>query len=118
MAEYDFIVAIDSWTQQQRAALEQAPQAVAEEIKNRVQELTPVETGRLRASWQVVQEDEDHISIETNVEYARRINYGFVGTDSLGRHYDQAGVHMVEQAMQEAPDIADRVWKALQGGDR
>lgn len=108
--EYDFVIAIDNWTAQQRRALEVAPRLVAEEIKNRIQELTPVETGRLRASWQVVVEDDEHISIETNVEYARRINYGFVGTDSAGRSYDQAGRHMVEQAMQEAPEIADRVW--------
>ncbi|MDE2096242.1 MAG: HK97 gp10 family phage protein [Patescibacteria group bacterium] len=111
---YDFVLDVTNWTEQQRAALEAAPQLVAEEVKNRIQELTPVETGRLRASWQVVVEDDEHISIETNVEYARRINYGFIGTDSLGRHYDQLGHHMVEQAAEEAPGIASNVWKALQ----
>ena len=27
--------------------------------------------------------------VGTNVEYARRLELGFVGTDRLGRHYDQ-----------------------------
>lgn len=30
--------------------------------------------------------------------YARRQNYGFVGTDSLGRSYNQQGAHFVEGA--------------------
>lgn len=111
MTGFDFVLDIDKWTERQKKALEEAPRAVAEAIKDRIQELTPVKTGRLRASWNVVQEDDDHIAIVTNVEYARRINYGFVGTDSLGRHYDQVGVHMVEQALNEAPEIAQKVLK-------
>lgn len=31
--------------------------------------------------------------------YARRQNYGFVGTDSLGRSYDQKGAYFVERAV-------------------
>ena len=32
-------------------------------------------------------------------KYARRINYGFVGADSLGRVYNQAGNYFVEGAI-------------------
>src|SRR5690625_2982180 len=31
--------------------------------------------------------------------YARRMNYGFVGQDSLGRSYNQAGYYFVEHAV-------------------
>jgi len=31
------------------------------------------------------------VVVGTNVEYARRIEHGFVGVDSLGRHYNQEG---------------------------
>ena len=37
--------------------------------------------------------------------YARRLNYGFVGQDSLGRTYNQAGAHFVEGAIAEWPNI-------------
>lgn len=30
------------------------------------------------------------------VPYANRINYGFTGYDSIGRYYNQKGVHFIE----------------------
>lgn len=38
--------------------------------------------------------------------YARRLEYGFVGEDSLGRTYDQAGRFWVRGVMNEASSIA------------
>lgn len=88
-------------------------------------DLTPVDTGFLVANWQpglnapvlsevdaygngyaaskeamVVTEIKlgDTFYYTNNAVYARRINYGFVGADSLGRHYNQRGAHMIEQA--------------------
>ena len=40
---------------------------------------------------------------------ARRMNYGFVGTDSLGRNYNQAGHGFVEAAAAKWPSIVARV---------
>lgn len=37
--------------------------------------------------------------------YARRIEYGFVGTDSLGREYNQQGRAMVRLAIQRFPEF-------------
>lgn len=37
--------------------------------------------------------------------YARRMNYGYVGTDSLGRTYDQKGNYFVERAVTMWPFI-------------
>jgi len=40
----------------------------------------------------------DTIYIGYQAAYARRLNYGFVGDDSLGRTYNQEGAHFVEYA--------------------
>lgn len=37
--------------------------------------------------------------------YARRVNNGFVGADSLGRVYNQSGAHFVEGAIAEWPNL-------------
>lgn len=42
-------------------------------------------------------------------DYARRLNYGFVGQDSLGRSYDQQGYHFVEFAVGQWQTIVDAV---------
>jgi hypothetical protein len=39
--------------------------------------------------------------------YAARQNYGFSGTDSLGRNYNQSGRHFVELAVQQWPAIVE-----------
>lgn len=54
--------------------------------------LCPVDTGRLRSSiTSELGKDGDGLLavVGTNVEYAARIEFGFHGTDSLGREYDQ-----------------------------
>ena len=40
--------------------------------------------------------------------YARRLNYGFVGSDSKGRVYNQQGLYFVEKAIAEWPAIVRR----------
>lgn len=41
------------------------------------------------------------VLVGTNVEYARRIEYGFSGTDSLGRHYNQPAHPYLRPAFDE-----------------
>ena len=48
--------------------------------------------------------------------YARRQNYGFVGQDSLGRTYNQAGHYFVEAAIQDWPSIVEQAAKEVTGG--
>lgn len=50
----------------------------------------------------------DTFFFTNNAVYARRINYGFVGADKLGRVYNQAGVHMVERAVGQWPMFVER----------
>ena len=48
--------------------------------------------------------------------YARRLNYGFVGQDSLGRNYNQAGAHFVEGAIAEWPSIVASAVAKIKAG--
>ena len=43
--------------------------------------------------------------MRNNAVYAMRIEYGFVGTDSLGRHYNQQGRYFVTQNVAAWPTI-------------
>lgn len=47
----------------------------------------------------------DYLHVAWTAEYARRINSGFVGTDSAGRTYNQPGVHFVERAADNWDEI-------------
>lgn len=47
----------------------------------------------------------DTIYIGYTAKYARRQNYGFVGTDSLGRTYSQSGFGFAEAAAAKWPAI-------------
>lgn len=65
----------------------------ANEYKNDVQEVIQYVTGTLRRSIHVEtsMEGVNHIAlVGTNVPYARRLEYGFIGKDSLERTYHQA----------------------------
>ncbi len=54
----------------------------------------------------------DTIYIGWQAKYSRRLNYGFVGTDSLGRTYNQAGYGFAEAAAAKWPAIvADQAAK-------
>jgi hypothetical protein len=65
----------------------------ANEYKNDVQPALPYLTGTLRRSVHVELQaslgTQPAAVVGTNVAYARRLEYGFVGKDSLGRVYNQ-----------------------------
>lgn len=113
------------------AATDKADRVVVKsviELQNRIKIRTPVDTGRLRANWQY---SVDRIPtgvlalgsvlaaapgafsgsfgrvhyITNNLPYARRIEFGFHGADSLGRVYNQAGRNMVGLSVLEWQDI-------------
>jgi hypothetical protein len=47
----------------------------------------------------------DVFYFSNGARYARRVNYGFVGTDSLGRHYNQQGRFYLERSLAKWPAI-------------
>lgn len=98
------------------------------EFVSRIKIRTPVDTGRLRANWQfgvgsaprgVLELGVDAkltaigggagagrvYFVVNNLPYARRIEFGFIGPDSLGRNYQQAGRKMVALTVMEWPQI-------------
>jgi hypothetical protein len=50
----------------------------------------------------------DSISLGFQANYARRLNYGFVGQDSLGRNFNQSGAGFVERAAAMWPALVAR----------
>ena len=47
----------------------------------------------------------DTIYLGFQAAYGPRMNYGFTGTDKLGRKYNQAGFHFVDKAAQKWPQF-------------
>lgn len=93
-----------------------------EVIRSEVVPLTPVVTSRLKNSiqgqpklqddmiWSVVRNGLVIIgTVGTNVPYAARIEFGFVGADKLGRNYNQAGKFYFTRGFNLAKPKVDRV---------
>ena len=70
----------------------------ANEYKNDVQAIAPYDTGTLRRSIHVEPvsgiirdgQNRAYVVVGTDLPYARRLEFGFVGADRLGRVYNQA----------------------------
>jgi hypothetical protein len=111
---------------------QEAAQAVANEVRTAVADggRMPVRTGNLRRSLMASTSDMPTIKPEKTTfndsglelviagaelgstvylgfqaAYAARMNYGFVGEDSLGRVYNQAGFGFVDAVTQRWPQI-------------
>lgn len=57
----------------------------------------------------------DTVWLGFQAAYARRMNYGFVGEDSLGRTYNQEGNHFVERAALMWPAIVNGAVAKVRG---
>lgn len=58
----------------------------------------------------------DTIYLGYQANYARRRNYGFVGQDSLGRTYNEAGAHFVERAVEMWPELVNQAIREVTEG--
>jgi bacteriophage HK97-gp10 putative tail-component len=129
----DFDIDVSQWVDKALSKATEAFRLTALLATDRIKQLTPVLTGNLRASWHDSLNNEnvdsaapgdasasaqlgDRINIGTNVVYARRVEYGFVGEGSLGRHYDQKGRGMMHQTIVELPQLAQKAVAAVRGG--
>ena len=133
-----FLVQIDDFITRARDRADAIVRATAEEALARVKQLTPVDTGYLRANWCIVRGtdavplsgDREQLSIQAVLQlkagdtwslinptvYAARIEFGFVGEDKLGRHYDQGGAHMMQQTITEMPQLVARAIERVERG--
>lgn len=80
----------------------------------------PVVSGRYKGSWS--KDDNDNIysivaardlvigTLGTKVPYAARIEFGFIGSDSLGRQYNQAGQYNVTRAIDNSAATLNKVF--------
>lgn len=91
-------------------------------IQNQAKANAPAKTGTLRRSIHIgghtAESGEGYsdiggnspqqVAVGTNLIYARRIEYGFSGTDSLGRTYNQPPRSYLRRAADEQRDAAIR----------
>jgi HK97 gp10 family phage protein len=85
-------------------------------IENEAKLLAPVKSGTLRRSIHHVlttsTETACNIAIGPDTPYARRIEFGFVGADSLGRRYHQAAHPYMRPAFDSKRDESRKEMKA------
>ena len=132
----DFDVAVAQWAEKAKGKLNQFAAEFCQDISDEVITKTPVDTGYLRASWWAsinapgsgtvagpkpqggvsqaaivagTMKAGEVYYLMNGAAYARRIEYGFVGEDSLGRVYNQQPRAMVRNAVARAPVIAEAV---------
>lgn len=78
-------------------------------------DIVPVDTGTLRDSIHtetlIDEAEKQQLSVEPNTPYAHRIEFGFVGVDSLGRHYHQAAQPYMRPAFDMKQDEASQTIK-------
>ncbi|MDR9781594.1 hypothetical protein [Rhizobium redzepovicii] len=124
------------------AVFQTAAQTVANEVRTAVAEggRMPVKTGNLRRSLMAstsamptIKEGKETFSdsglelviagaqlgstvyLGFQAAYAARMNYGFVGTDSLGRTFNQAGYGFVDAVAQRWPQIVTQAEATVRG---
>ena len=131
-----FEISVSQWVDKAKANAGAAFQATAMDALARVKQLTPVKTGYLRANWFAVRGGDaipvagspdqsnsviaglrlgDRVVLANPCVYALRIEFGYVGVDSLGRHYNQQGAGMMQQTYHEMPQIAARATARIVG---
>ena len=139
-----FRLQVNQWADRVKGQIDAFARQFCFQVAYEIVQDTPVDTGFLRASWQpsldearlranaapdpsggnVLAEIGIVIAgmqpgqifyLTNNAEYARRLEYGFVGADALGREYNQAGRFFVTATMARADQIAARVAADLGG---
>lgn len=103
--------------------VERFAQQFCQDLSNAIVEATPVKTGYLRASWKpnVNSIDAEASTLEVGdvfelintAVYARRVEFGFMGTDSLGRRYNQPGRAFVRGVLNRADLLASTILVGL-----
>jgi hypothetical protein len=98
-----------------RTGLKLGVSEAASIFETEAKELVPVKTGALRDSIQtetIVDDPENQqLSIAPHTPYAARVEFGFVGVDSLGRRYHQIPEPYMRPVFDALRDEASQVIK-------
>lgn len=96
-----------------------ATMAAAHLVQRNVMAEAPVVTGTLRRSVHTEGPFGTMARVGPATVYARRVELGFTGADSLGRNYDQAANPYTqrgyEASLDEIGEIYRRAWRAALG---
>ncbi len=118
---------LEAWVAKAKGKTKEFAVEFIQDISQEVVIATPVKTGFLRGSWygtinggavgtvsgggfSLSLEDlnlGDIYTMANGAAYAARIEYGFVGVDSLGRHYNQQPRAFIRGTVDRAPEIAE-----------
>lgn len=139
--ELAFIAAVLNWTEKAKKAPLLVIQETIQIINNRIVETTRVDTGFLRGSYfasiNEPPEGEGSIGRDSSAinavafdlkpgdtyymgntaVYARRVEYGFVGKDSLGRSYNQQGAYTITAVIAQASSIFNEAAEKVLAGE-
>jgi hypothetical protein len=127
---------VRAWAEAAKERTEQFVSEFLQDLSEEVVRTTPWKTGNLRSHWTAsigapgqsapgnvagfsavaasVQIGQTYY-FTNGAAYAARLEYGFVGQDSLGRNYNQAPRAWVRTAVARAPQIAEDVAARLRG---
>jgi hypothetical protein len=135
-----FIAQLQSFAQRFPEKMDAIARQTCQQVSENVITSTPVDTGFLRSSWQpsigkpqagnggegmqgqaaakisftVAQMKAGEVYYLTNnAIYAKRIEFGFVGKDALGRNFNQQGRFMVTDNVKRWPMVVESVVKDL-----
>lgn len=137
---YAFRAQVEAWAEKAKRNLKAVAVETFQDIAEEVVTQWPVKTGFSRASWfaQVntmptgkagTAGGAEYAAVAANftlgdtlyfgntAAYARRLELGFVGEDSLGRKYDQPGRYVVRGVMDRAQTIANAAAQRIAAGD-
>lgn len=125
----DFLKVVFEWKEKSVVKMMTAVREAIMQMNNEIVITTPVDTGFLRNSWyaslNVVPQGQsgsgasainavalsmqpgDTYYLGNVAVYARRVEYGFVGQDSLGRTYNQQGRFWVARVVDRASEFFD-----------
>lgn len=135
-----FTAEIKDWARRFPDKMDALARQTCQQVSENVITSTPVDTGFLRSSWQpsigtpqaakggegmqgqaqaqveltIAQMQAGEVYYLTNnAVYAKRIEFGFVGQDSLGRTFNQQGRFMVTDNVKRWPSVVARMAKDL-----
>lgn len=135
-----FIAELRDFAQRFPQKMDALARQTCQQVSENVISSTPVDTGFLRSSWQPSLGDPEAGAgaagkqaqasaavalvvgkmkagevyyLTNNAVYAKRIEFGFVGKDSLGRNYNQQGRFMVTDNVKRWPVVVEAVTKDL-----